>query len=180
MLNGGGGVLCGPEFNGVHPAIQPKKSKLRKRLCSFQESLFHTGFATFAKKRRLKSCDSNAQPAAAAPTTLSRPASSLGSAWSIAGCGVGVGAATSHCDSALLSDRLGVLVAGDVPKNLYRHNLAFIVASSRLYCNRQEDYQDLGRLKYPGRVSVLRSRNRLEIEPWKCALRLSELFDKPF
>ena len=159
MLNGGG--LSGPEFNGVHPAIEPKKSKLRKRLCSFQESLFHTGFATFAKKRRLKSCDSNAQPAAA-PTTLSRPASSLGSAWSIAGCGVGVGAATtSHCDSAL-SDRLGVLVAGDVAKNLYRHNLAFIVASSRLYCNRPEDGRDLGRHKYPGRVSF-RAISRLEV-----------------
>ena len=65
MLNGGG--LSVPEFNGV-PAI-PKKSKLRKRLCSFQESLFHTGFATYAKKRRLKSCD-NAQSAAG--PTLSR------------------------------------------------------------------------------------------------------------
>ena len=54
----------------------------------------------------------------------------MGSAWSIAGCGAS--------DSAL-SDRLGLLVAGDVPRNLYRHNLAFIMASSRLYCNRSED-----------------------------------------
>ena len=51
-----------------------------------------------------------------------------------------------------MSDRLGVLVAGDVPKNLYRHNLAFIVASSRLYCNRTEDDKDLG-LKLTGRMS---------------------------
>ena len=54
----------------------------------------------------------------------------MGSAWSIAGCGAS--------DSAL-SDRLGLLVAGDVPRNLYRHNLAFIMASSRLYCNRSEE-----------------------------------------
>ena len=67
----------------------------------------------------------------------SRPASSLGSAWSIAGCGIGV----DHCDSAL-SDHLGVLVASDIPKNLYRHNLAFIVASSRLYCNRRPPEYD--------------------------------------
>ena len=142
MLNGGGSGLSGHEFNGV-PVIQAKKSKLRKRLCSFQESLFHTGFAAYAKKRRLKSCD-NARPSAEPPSSLSRPASSLGSAWSIAGCGVGVG----HSDSAL-SDRLGILVAGDVPKSLYRHNLAFIVASSRLYCNRPEDDRDFGP-KYPG------------------------------
>ena len=68
MLNGGGGGVSGSELNGV-PVI-PKKSKLRKRLCAFPESLFANGFATFAKKRRLKSCDHAQQPAA--PPSLSR------------------------------------------------------------------------------------------------------------
>ena len=66
MLNGGG--VSGSELNGV-PVIL-KKSKLRKRLCAFPESLFSNGFATFAKKRRLKSCDHAQQPAA--PPSLSR------------------------------------------------------------------------------------------------------------
>jgi hypothetical protein len=116
-----------PDDNLLNGNSKPK-NKLRKRLCSLPDSLFAavTGGGSSAKKSRLKSCDQ--APFAPSVSSISRPASSLGS---VAGS-----CPFDHCD---FGNGVGMsvesLVSEGVPKTLYRHNLAFFVASSKSFCN---------------------------------------------